>query len=119
MAPRDLRAPLLDILAATEIIRRAVTDKTLTEYRADVFLRSIVERQFITIGEALTRVRRLDPGALDGVPDAAAIIAFRNILVHGYDAIDDEIVWIAATDRLPKLIGAVEAIFPVGADGRP
>ncbi len=32
------------------------------------------------------------------------IIAFRNVLIHGYATIDDAIVWEVATQRLPGLI---------------
>jgi uncharacterized protein with HEPN domain len=99
----DIRTPVLDILNSADIIARALQEHTLEEYLGDVFLRSIVERQFITIGEALSRIRRIDSSIFDTIPNAPAIVAFRNVLVHGYDAIDDEIVWIAATTRLKTL----------------
>jgi len=47
-------------------------------------LRAAVERQFEIIGEALARLRKLDPEVCSTVTDAGRIIAFRNILIHGY-----------------------------------
>ncbi|MDP1821383.1 MAG: DUF86 domain-containing protein [Acidimicrobiales bacterium] len=32
------------------------------------------------------------------------IVAFRNVLVHGYATIDDAIVWEGATERLRDLV---------------
>ena len=52
-------------------------------------LRAAVERQFEIIGEALARLRKLDPEVCSAVTDAGRIIAFRNILIHGYADVDD------------------------------
>ena len=52
-------------------------------------LRAAVERQFEIIGEALAQLRKLDQAACDKVSDASRIIAFRNILIHGYADVDD------------------------------
>jgi len=35
--------------------------------------------------------------------DGGQIIGFRNVLVHGYDAIDDQIVWQVIQQPLPVL----------------
>lgn len=37
------------------------------------------------------RLRRSDPHTLSLIPEHAQIIAFRNVLIHGYDAIDHPI----------------------------
>ena len=39
------------------------------------------------------------------------IIAFRNILIHGYARIDDRAVWDIAQTKLPVLIHEVEALM--------
>ncbi|MBW8040138.1 MAG: DUF86 domain-containing protein [Planctomycetes bacterium] len=39
------------------------------------------------------------------------IIGFRNILIHGYDNIDEAIVWQAVTNHLPILIREVKEIL--------
>jgi uncharacterized protein with HEPN domain len=56
-------------------------------------LRSGVERQFEIIGEAVGRLSKLDRAIADGLPAAPRIVAFRNILIHAYDVVDDHVVW--------------------------
>ena len=79
--------------------RRLTWSSTLTagkgwaDYQDDVLLRSAVERQFEIIGEALNRLKKVDPGLLARISDYGRIIGFRNVLAHGYDIISDDIVW--------------------------
>ena len=62
-----------------------------------------MERNFITIGEALNRIDRETPELLEHITDWQKIIAFRNIVVHGYDAIGIEAVWEIIQLGLEKL----------------
>lgn len=62
-----------------------------------------MERRFIVAGEALNRLSRLSPDLLNRIPDSRAIINFRNILVHGYDRIEDEVVWGIVQTQVPVL----------------
>lgn len=39
------------------------------------------------------------------------IIAFRNVLIHGYDLADDELVWDTIENKLPVLLAEVEALL--------
>ncbi len=64
-------------------------------------LRSAVERQIQIIGEALNRLSKVDPATADRITDLARIVAFRNVLVHGYAQIDDALVWEVASTRVP------------------
>lgn len=66
-------------------------------------LRSAVERN-LNHGEALNRIDRDDPGLLSLIRDDRDIISLRNILVHGYDAIDDRIVRGVVEEDLDNLI---------------
>lgn len=74
-------------------------------------LKSAVERQFQIIGEALNRLRRVDPETAQAVPDLRRIVAFRNVLVHGYATIDDALVWEAATARVDALVDSLERLL--------
>ena len=73
------------------------------DYEADAMLRSAVERQFEIVGEALNRLSKEDPTSAERIPDLPRIVAFRNILVHGYAIVDDRIVWEVVTTRLSGL----------------
>lgn len=86
-------------------------DKSLDDYLADDLLRAAIERQFEIIGEALVRLRRVDLQTLDLIPEHSQIVAFRNVLVHGYDSIDHRRVWDAIQNSLPQLLATVESLL--------
>ena len=73
-----------------------------------------MERQFETIGEALVRLARLDQELAAQVSEHRRIIAFRNILIHGYADVDDRLVWDFAQTRVPALLREVEALLAEG-----
>jgi len=72
-------------------------------YASDLLRKSAVERQLMIIGEALTNLRRIGPATADRIPDLARIIGMRNVLAHGYAVVVDEVVWQAASMRVPAL----------------
>lgn len=100
---RDVRVYLADVLDAARLIGQFTVDRDLESYRSDAMLRSAVERQLEIIGEALIRLVRTDPTVAARISDVATIIGFRNVLAHGYDVVDDEIVWETIRVDLPRL----------------
>ncbi len=101
--PRDTRTYLWDALHAADLISRFVEDTSFADYQADDLVRSGVERQFEIVGEALNQLSRVDPGLAAQIDDLPRLVAFRNILIHGYAVVDDTLVWDAATTKLPGL----------------
>lgn len=109
--PRDPRALLADVLEAARSVERFREGIDLDDYRADELTRAAVERKLEIAGEALNRLSREYPGLAARIPDIARIVGFRNVLAHGYEVVDDEIVWDAITIDLPQLAAAVEALL--------
>ena len=91
-----------------------IAGKTFDDYSADALLRSAVERQLMIVGEALNRLKKVEPTAASSITDARQIIAFRNILVHGYDMIRDEVVWGILETDLSTLTRDVESLLEQG-----
>jgi uncharacterized protein with HEPN domain len=94
---------LWDAKDAADAIADMTSGKTLQQLLDDIVLRSAVERQFEIVGEALARLARVDEKTAQLIPDLRRIIAFRNILVHGYAEIDHSRVWLVIEKHLPKL----------------
>ena len=80
----DAAKLIWDAQQALQRIQRFVARKDFAAYQSDELLRSAVERQFEILGEALNQLSRLDPNMAEKIPDLPRIVAFRNILIHGY-----------------------------------
>lgn len=107
----DVLAHLHDAIQAARAILEFVKGHTLDDYSSDELLHSAVERKFEVMGEALNRIKRDAPDVLAQIRDHRDIISFRNILVHGYDSIDNRIVWSVITDNLKNLIEDVDKLL--------
>ncbi len=107
----ETRKHLYDIQHAANLVKEFTNDKTFVDYESDSMLRSAVERQFEIIGEAMTSLARIDKPAAERISYYQRIIAFRNILIHGYANVDDRLVWDVIKTNLPVLEREVDAIL--------
>jgi uncharacterized protein with HEPN domain len=94
---------LYDIQQAAGLIAQFTADKEFTDYQREPMLRFAVERAFAIIGEALSRLAKLDAPLVERINEYRRIIAFRNILVHAYAEVDDRIVWDVVANSVPTL----------------
>ena len=101
---RDARKLLFDVQEALASALRFVRGKDFAFYLDDELVRASVVRKLEIAGEALSRLRRLDPELASRISEVSAIIGFRNVLVHGYDDIDNLLVWRTVETRVPGLI---------------
>jgi uncharacterized protein with HEPN domain len=114
--PRNPRTYLWDAAHAADLIASFVEGKEFQNYLTDDLLRSAVERKFEIIGEALNQLSRVDPVLASQIPDLPRLVAFRNILIHGYAIVDDALVWDAAVVQLPQLRTTLAALLEDPAD---
>ena len=98
-----LKKRLLDALNACRAIQSFVAKRTFSEYERNLMLRSAVERQFEIVGEALHRAESDDPELSTLIPDVHRIVGMRNRIIHGYDSVDDELLWQTIQTHVPPL----------------
>jgi uncharacterized protein with HEPN domain len=107
----DTRKLLWDAQQAAGRIARFTSGKEFADYEADELLRSAVERQFEIIGEALNRLARVDAPVADQIPGLPRIVAFRNVLIHGYATVDNRLVWGVLQTSLGPLRSALDSLL--------
>ena len=107
---RDARTMLHDAIASGERIELWTCTMSREAFFADRRTQAAVEREFEIIGEAMTRLRREFPEVAAGIPELREVIDFRNLLSHGYDAVDLRVVWSLARHELPVLLSALRKI---------
>ena len=107
----DAAKLLWDAQRAAHRIERYTSSKSFLDYDADDFLRSAVERQFEIIGEALGSLRRRDPVTAALIVELPRIVAFRNLLIHGYATVDHQIVWGVIEADLSGLLQTIDGLL--------
>lgn len=100
---RDSRAYLWDIRDAALAITDFIADMDEATYRLDERTKAAVERKLEVVGEAVNQLAQLDSALAQRVSSKRQIIGMRNMLIHGYMAVDDGLVWRTVNTDIPIL----------------
>lgn len=106
----DIKKYLYDINESILSIENFLKgNKDFTSYESNKMLRRAVEREFEIIGEAMNRINKLDDSI--SISSKMHIIGMRNRVIHGYDKIDNAIIWGTIIRHLPKLKLEIEQLL--------
>ncbi len=99
---RDIKKYLFDINTSIESIFEYLgTERNFFEYQENKLLRRAIEREIEIIGEAMNRILKIEPDF--SIENARQIVDTRNWVIHGYDKVDDVVIWGIVSNHLPKL----------------
>jgi uncharacterized protein with HEPN domain len=98
------------VVAAGEAILRYTDSVTFEAFAASDEKRAAVERQLFVIGEAAARLPDEWKQRQPEVP-WRKIIGLRNLLAHGYWAIDAEELWDIARNKVPEFVAALRPLL--------
>lgn len=99
---------LFEVQESGRCIQGWCAGRSYADYERDRQFRRAVEREFEVIGEALARLSRADPVTAERITQLARIVGFRNRIAHGYDTVDNALVWGVIEEHLPRLLAEVE-----------
>jgi uncharacterized protein with HEPN domain len=102
MRPRTV-ALLEDIQTAISYIHEDIAGMSYEAFTKDRRARQLVAHNLEIIGEAVSRLRREDSAVVERISGNNQIVGLRNALIHGYDVINYQIVWIVVQNSLPVL----------------
>ncbi|MCC7244919.1 MAG: DUF86 domain-containing protein [Saprospiraceae bacterium] len=75
--------------------------KNFLDFQTDIKTKRAVERNIEIIGEAMSRILSVEPGI--PISDSRKIVDTRNRIIHGYDSVSDDVIWLIAIRYLPVL----------------
>ncbi len=106
----EIKKFLFDIHESIDSIEKYLGEqRDFKVYMANKMLRRAVEREFEIIGEAMNRIEKIDSSL--NISSKKQIISMRNRVIHGYDKIDDEIIWGTIVRHLPNLKKEIEILL--------
>ncbi|MGB7395516.1 MAG: DUF86 domain-containing protein [Pricia sp.] len=83
--------------------------KSFDHYKRNILLKRAVEREFEIIGEAVNRILRIDNDF--PIENARNIVGLRNQVIHAYDTISDENIYVILVKHLPRLEEEVQKLL--------
>ena len=110
MSRHNPETALRQILAHAREAVAIVQGKTRTDLDEDRLLNLALSRLLEIIGEAANRVPEEIQMRYPNMP-WMQMIGARNRLIHGYDSVDFDIMWVIVEKDLPVLISQLELIL--------
>jgi uncharacterized protein with HEPN domain len=104
-------ASLWDMVQAIHRIQEFTADLLFEDYQASMLIQSAVERQLEILGEAAARIS-LDFRQAHSEVDWRRIVGLRNIIIHRYDEIQQDVLWKVITSELTNLLAQLEPLLP-------
>ncbi len=110
MSRHDARVTLLQMQDYAHRAQQAVRGRNVQDLSRDDVLRLAIERALEVIGEA---ANRLPTEFRAKYPDVEwrRIIGMRNVLIHGYDVIQHEVLWDTVQQSIPTLLNQITQIL--------
>ena len=106
----EVKKNLHDIMVSIESIEEfTINLKSFSDFKSNKLVRRAVERELGIIGEAVNRIKKIDPDF--AIENERKIVGLRNIVIHGYDKVDDAIVWGVIKKHLPVLKAQVAELI--------
>lgn len=103
MSNRDIKLYLNDIVDSINAIKDFTADMSFEEFYTDRKTYSATLREYIVIGEAISKLINLLEKEIPTYP-WKMVKDFRNFIVHEYFGIDPQIVWDLTTIELDELL---------------
>ena len=101
---------LSDILESINSINSYLQGKRdFNLYLQNKMIRRSVEREVEIIGEAVNRLLKINPQI--EISAASKIVDQRNLVIHAYDSVNNEMIWSVVVKHLPLLKNEVEHIL--------
>ena len=116
MPKRDNFSTLTHIAEAVQRIKRWTEAISHEEFLDDELRQSAIMRQLEIIGEATGRLTAEFLQAHADVLPWNVMKSMRNVLIHGYDEVDIEIVWTTATQDIPGIHAPLQDLLSEAAD---
>ena len=106
-----------DILACLKDIEQSIIEineflpevRNFFVFQKDLKTRKAVERNIEIIGEAMDRILKIDPDFQ--ITDSRKIVDTRNRIIHGYDNVSDDVIWLIVNRYLPILEKEVKELL--------
>ena len=106
----EIKAWLKDIeISIIEIYDFLPSDKTFKSFQNDLKARKAIERNIEIIGEAMNRLLEKQPDIL--ITDSRKIVDTRNRIIHGYDSVSADVIWLIINRYLPVLESEIKALL--------
>ncbi len=109
MSPRSWQTRLQDILFCSENIQTFTIGMNFDSFLNDPKTIRAVAFELTTIGEAVRAIPQEIQKKYSEIP-WQEIQGIRNILVHEYFRLDEEILWKTIQDDIPKLVNSLKKI---------
>ncbi len=82
--------------------------RNFLEFEKDIKTKRATERNIEIIGEAMSRILEVNPDI--EINDSRKIVDTRNRIIHGYDSVSDDVIWLIVIRYLPVLAKDIIAL---------